>query len=912
MTQLTRSDLGTYLLSVLLVLGGSACSTQAIPPQNTQVGGSAGASPGTGGSAGTGGYAGTSSLGGHAGASGTSGTGGGGGTGGMGGCTPGSQMCLSNTMLQTCNTAGQPQTMTCPNACINGACGGQCVPGTNSCMSSTVLQSCTSTGTLQTITCPDVCKNGACTGSCVPGAKACLSATILQTCDSSGNMQMMTCPNACVNGACSGTCVPGSTLCTSDTMVQTCDNTGTPSTMKCTNACVMSTNSCGGSCVPQATQCSSDNITLQTCDSTGTWQSKKCADACVTSGGTSMCGGSCVPGSTQCASDHVTLQTCDNTGTPGTTSCPFVCVTNGSVSMCGGSCVPGATQCESDHVTLQTCDSTGTLQPSTCPFACLTSGSTSMCGGSCVPGTKGCEMDGLTPETCDDTGTFQPGMKCTAGNVCDSSTASCVPLGAPRPLAPLTSSTITSATPTLKWLLPAGADGAKVELCKDHACAGILQTFSATGSSGTVPTPLSQGVYYWRLQSTSQGATSTTYSPIWEFWIPQMKSGLMPSISAVNMDVNGDGYSDAIVGASGTNSPQVYLGSSSGLSGAPLALMGVSGDGVANFVSGAGDINNDGYADLLAGDASSDVFAVYLGSASGPSSSPTTIIRGPSGSGRFAGALMGVGDINGDGYADVMAGDFITNTAYLYLGSTSGLSSTIATMLSQSGGYFGGSLAPAGDVNGDGYSDVIIGATGGEAAYVYLGSASGISPTGTKLSGAGNYFGYSVASAGDVNGDGYADVIVGDDFDNQAYVYLGSASGISTTGTLLHGNGSSTQSQQVAGAGDINGDGYSDILIGEPKANTVYLFLGSSSGISSMGSTLALPSGAMSFGAAVAGAGDVNGDGLPDLLVGAPGTPVATNITGTIYCLLNSGGTFGTTQLTSPTPSINNLGSTLY
>src|SRR5207249_1731650 len=135
--------------------------------------------------------------------------------------------------------------------------------------------------------------------------------------------------------------------------------------------------------------------------------------------------------------------------------------------------------------------------------------------------------------------------------------------------------------------------------------------------------------------------------------------------------------------------------------------------------------------------------------------------------------------------------------AFVFLGSASGLASTPAWTAEsdQASADFGASVASAGDVNGDGFADVIIGAhlyDNGQSnegrAFVYLGSASGLAstPAWTAESNQANAdFGASVAAAGDVNGDGFGDVIVGADlYDNgqtdegRIFVYLGSASGL--------------------------------------------------------------------------------------------------------------------------------------
>jgi len=141
--------------------------------------------------------------------------------------------------------------------------------------------------------------------------------------------------------------------------------------------------------------------------------------------------------------------------------------------------------------------------------------------------------------------------------------------------------------------------------------------------------------------------------------------------------------------------------------------------------------------------------------------------------------------------------------------------------------YFGISASTAGDVNGDGYSDVIVGATGFDnvqtdegRAYVYHGSATGLSATANwtgESNQANALFGNSVSTAGDVNGDGYSDVIVGAlSYENgqanegRAYVYHGSAAGLSATANWT---AESDQEEayfgwSVSTAGDVNGDGY--------------------------------------------------------------------------------------------------------
>jgi hypothetical protein len=157
------------------------------------------------------------------------------------------------------------------------------------------------------------------------------------------------------------------------------------------------------------------------------------------------------------------------------------------------------------------------------------------------------------------------------------------------------------------------------------------------------------------------------------------------------------------------------------------------------------------------------------------------------------------GDVNSDGYSDVIVGgtwytngEFREGAAYVFHGSSSGLSAVFNWMVESNDNLsdFGGSVGTASDVNGDGYSDVIIGGIGlgssGEGqAIVFLGTGSGLSAS-ADWTGEGNqgnaYFGQSVGTAGDVNGDGYSDVIVG------AYGYDNGENGEGRA-FLFYGNG---------------------------------------------------------------------------------------------------------------------------
>jgi hypothetical protein len=501
---------------------------------------------------------------------------------------------------------------------------------------------------------------------------------------------------------------------------------------------------------------------------------------------------------------------------------------------------------------------------------------------------------------------------------------------APRPIAPLSTSRVTSQRPTLRWELPSGVTQATVELCKDRACDKPIGTsVLVTGTSYAPTTALPAGVVYWRLHPSTVTSVS---SPTWQFTVGA-RSATVSTSWGTTLDVNGDGYADLVVGAEGattaagsyTGRVYVYLGSATGIGTTPATILtGPDGENgqFGYSVASAGDVNGDGYADLVVGAngvaSSAGRVYVYHGSASGLRTTPATTLTGTDGSSsEFGFSVASAGDVNGDGYADVVIGAYgassYTGHAYVFLGSASGLGTTpAATLIGPAGanGLFGTSVASAGDVNGDGYADLVVGADGVASetgsAYVYLGSASGLATTpATTLPGSGGSFGFSVASAGDVNGDGYADVVVGafvlSSGVGSAYVYSGSAAGtVLTPATTLNGmdgmNGDFGIS--VASAGDVNGDGYGDVIIGSSGAmngtGAAYVFPGSATGLvaASVQPVTMNYIAAGEFGNPVSGAGDVNGDGFSDVVVGATG--VASN-TGNVFVYLggSQGGTDG-------------------
>jgi hypothetical protein len=318
-------------------------------------------------------------------------------------------------------------------------------------------------------------------------------------------------------------------------------------------------------------------------------------------------------------------------------------------------------------------------------------------------------------------------------------------------------------------------------------------------------------------------------------------------------------------------------------------------------VEGAGDVNGDGLGDLVVGAPGSDLgccqpgaVVVFHGRPTGPSLQASWEAEGPNFLDGYGAGVGSAGDVNGDGFDDLVfsGSGGAANRVLVYHGSAQGLgtTSTWSIQTTASGTYWPLPAVGAGDVNGDGYADLIVGSSGYNGGFtnqgralVFHGSSSGLStsPDWTQLGGTANeHLGLSVASAGDVDGDGYAEVLVANA--TSVRLYRGSASGLAIVPSwsapflpyLSAGTGYRESLGEAIGAGDVDGDGYDDVLVGSPGfssyAGKVELFRGSATGLSTtpVWTVQGVASFAL-FGGSVDGAGDVNGDGLADVIVGS-------------------------------------------
>ena len=354
-------------------------------------------------------------------------------------------------------------------------------------------------------------------------------------------------------------------------------------------------------------------------------------------------------------------------------------------------------------------------------------------------------------------------------------------------------------------------------------------------------------------------------------------------------DINGDGYKDFIVGAYGVNSNKgkvyIYKNAMTGTDIPDVAVYGENLSEMGKSVSDAGDLNGDGYDDYIIGASAYGDFAtgrvyIFFGSVN-PDTIPELIINGFANNSRFGTSVSGAGDVNADGYDDIIIGAPEYNSSqgrvYIYFGGSimdtiHDVQMTGATSLYR----FGHSVSSAGDMNGDGFSDVIVGIPGTSSSRGSIRIYNGGNPmdsafdqiyTGTV---ADEQFGHSVSEAGDVNNDGFSDVIFGapgyQGYKGVAVILLGNNIG----GFSIRGDDTGDQlGYSVSGAGDINGDGYSDVVIGAPYANgnlgKAYINLGSS--FQDTSKDLEFTANYFKFGNSVSGAGDVNNDGYDDFII---------------------------------------------
>ncbi|MBC8046186.1 MAG: FG-GAP repeat protein [Fimbriimonadaceae bacterium] len=395
-------------------------------------------------------------------------------------------------------------------------------------------------------------------------------------------------------------------------------------------------------------------------------------------------------------------------------------------------------------------------------------------------------------------------------------------------------------------------------------------------------------------------------------------------------DINNDGYDDALIASPfydntfiNAGKVELFLGSASGITSIPAwAYEGDKTDMLVGLsLSSAGDFNSDGFTDIIVGIPKFDDSAyvdqgmvkVFFGGTLGINTliSPWTK-KGFQSNCQFGFSISSAGDFNVDGVDDIIVGSpyYDSGTTdegkvFVFYGS-SGVPSLTAGWTAEANvtsANFGYAVSGGGDVNGDGKSDILVGAPNYAKSttkigqiYLYFGSSGYISPL-AKWQAIGTYgtdtklMGSSVDITGDYNNDGFNDILTATE--KSLVIYNGKTSKPLSTFSSIHKyDETTTYKRNVANGGDINNDGFDDIISGSPNVSNgsyhegiFYIHYGSYFGLTPDYRYYESDKAQSKLGTSISGNSDLNNDGYSDILIGAPYYRKGEDYTGSYYLL---------------------------